>query len=457
MQAFLLISSSNQEDKNIVTLLQHVLSEASTVYPQLSAIRAYALPCSIPQLQDWSYWLATEVIDQWRYQPTTKPSLDTVIAKLGLAPIDNGEMSPLLATLNSGIAGTSLSAELAAQITSLRHQYAQVKLSPTEVQAWLDLKMATLSEWFAPPANSASLPLETPTCLMQIEANADSQRAKIGLHLQEVLLTSRQSGLHYTLDFLKVLGEKLTSIYTDYEAQRQSYLRRETSAWRAFYNLSAQLQQRTFSPKRQQENFEAALQGLLKAYTFKLESELYTQACQLVGGLRQAIHLQAVAIVQANAFLVRLKNKFIQQSVSEPMFAPLLKHHLAQQVDLSKLRWEIEGQVGCPITQWGGLSQTQEAVVRQRLLAWLNPLCLEVYAQCYANLMNFEESSATPQPIKVATAQLENDPRILPDHSVEHQATTFSQDDFLQATHNWPQNPEWINDKREEDRDSINP
>lgn len=457
MQAFLLISTSSQEDENTITLLQQVLSEASTVYPQLSAIRSYPLPCSIAQLQDWSYWLATEVIDQWRYQPTTKPSLDSVITKLGLTPTDNSEMSPLLAALNSGIAGTSLSSELAAQITSLRHQYAQVKLPPTELQAWLDLKVATVSEWFALPAESAALPLETPTCLMQIEANADSQRAKIGLHLQEVLLTSRQSGLHYTLDFLKVLGEKLTSIYTDYEAQRQSYLRRETSAWRAFYNLSAQLQQRTFSPKRQQENFEAALQGLLKAYTFKLESELYTQACQLVGGLRQAIHLQAVAIVQANAFLVRLKNKFIQPGVGEPMFAPLLKHHLTQQVDLSKLRWEIEGHVGCPITQWGGLSQTQEAIVRQRLLAWLNPLCLEVYAQCYANLMNFEEFEVTLQAIKGASAQLETGSRILSDPSLEHQTIAFSQDGFLQTTQNWQQSPEWINDAREEDRDSINP
>jgi hypothetical protein len=417
VQAILLISNSKQEDKSTIAVVNQVLSEASTAYPQLSSVRSCPLPLPIAKLQAWSCWLGAEVIEQWRYQPATETSVDAVLAKLSLIQPENQDSYALLTALNSGSAGTTLTSELATQITSIRHRYRQQKLSHADLQRWLELEIAAISTWFTEQPKTASLPTGTLTCLMQVQANADALREKMQLHLQEVLVAMRQSGLQVTLQLFKALGERLTGLYQFYEARRQTSLQREGSAWRAFYNLNAQLQQHTFLSRRRKVDVDAVLQGLLKAYSFKLEAEICTQACQLVGAIKQELHVQSTAMVQANTFLAQIQDRFSQQSGGEPLFAPLLKGYLTQRIDLSRLRREIEGMVGCSITQWGKLRQNQEALVRQQILARLTPLCLEVYAQCYANLIG-QNPEAQAEPAALQPAELPTDTKLLPGRSL---------------------------------------
>jgi hypothetical protein len=389
VENILFIVSSSKEDTGTAQLVRRVLYESSDTYPQLSNIRFFQVPLQRRRLQDWSCWLAVEVVDQWLHFPSAGISVDVVMARLGLAESEN-KISTLLVALTAGSAGTSVSSELLSRINSIRDRYSQLNYSYTDLQQWLEQENIELSNWFSPPPKTVSLQNAALIGLGRVQFNAEALRIKTRLHLKEALASWRQAGLHSTLQFLQALGERLTQIYGGYDRQRQIYKSKEDSAWRAFNNLRTQLQQSSFLSKKRPVTFDVVLHGLLKAYSFKLEAEVYNQACQIVGRLRQEIHLLAFEFLQANDFLNSLKDQFIQNSPSEPFLAPLLKQSLTQRLDSVKFRHEIEGVLRCPLHHWGGLRQSQEAIIRQQILARLNPLCLEVYAQCYANIMSLQ-------------------------------------------------------------------
>jgi len=205
----------------------------------------------------------------------------------------------------------------------------------------------------------------------------------------------RHSGSRSVLKLLKKLGETLTSICANYEAKRQNCLRREGAAWRAYYSLSAQLENRSLIPRRRKVEREALLQAISKASSFKLEAEIYTLASQVVGSLRQQTHVHAVSVAQVDALLGSLQSFFIKRCPTEPIFAPILKQYLAERVDISKLRRKIEVLVGCSLNQWGSLKSAQQTVLREQILAQIRPLCLEIYAECYHWLIDLSPELKT--------------------------------------------------------------
>jgi hypothetical protein len=389
VEDILFIISSSQEDGGTAQVVRRVLSESSRTYPQLANVRSVQISLQRSRLQNWSCWLAVEVVDQWLNFTSTGSSVDAVMANLGLAESEN-KPSNLLAALGAGVAGVSVASELQWHINSMRDQYNQLNYSHAELQQWLEQKNIELSDWFASTPQH-SVPHNLPhTGLDRVQFNAEAVNIKTRLYFKEALVSWRQAGLHLTLEFLQALGERLTTLYADYDKQRQTYKIKEDSAWRAFNNLSTQLQQRSFISRKRAITFDAVLQGLLKAYSFKLEAEVYSQACQIVGKLRQEVYLLAFDFVQANDFLKRLKDEFRQNSSSEPFFAPLLKQSLTQRLDSIKFRREIESVLGTPLNRWGSLRQSQEAIIRQQIFTQLNPLCLEVYANCYSNLISLQ-------------------------------------------------------------------
>jgi hypothetical protein len=98
----------------------------------------------------------------------------------------------------------------------------------------------------------------------------------------------------------------------------------------------------------------------------------------------------AVELVQANDFLTRLREELTQSISSEPFFAPLLKQSLAQRLEPIKFRREIECALGYPLNHWGKLRRSQEATLRQQILSQLNPICLEIYAHCYIEIIDMK-------------------------------------------------------------------
>ena len=406
MEEGLFIVSTGQSAIETARLAQRVLSSASNTYPQLANIRHLQVPLQRSKLQDWSTWLAVEVVDQWLDYSYMGVSVDLALSKLGLATLEN-QSSVLLSTLNTGEPGISLTAELSSRINAVRYRYSHEKVLQTNWQQLLEQENIALSQWFSPPQKSAS-DSSTRVGWERVQFNAEALQIKNQLYLKKVILSWRQAGLQTTLRFLQDLGERLTYVYSRYDRQRQIFSRKESSAWRAFNNLSAKLQrqgsiQGHFQADKRQVTFDVVLQALLKAYTFKLEAEIYGQACQLVGRLRQETHLLAFEFVQSSAFLGNLKSEFMQSNLEEPFFAPLLMQSLTQNLDSLKLRRQIEAIVSCPAYLWSSLRRPQKLMIRQQILAQLYPLCLEVYTQCYASLMSLQ---LPEEPIEQSSSHL---------------------------------------------------
>ncbi len=384
-EAVLLTSSSTQEGESPTAFVKRLLADLRADYPQLGQIQLSSIPIPLTKLDAWSYWLAAEMIEQWRNLPAKGTAVEEVIAEFGLVRLE-GEEIPLFDQLDQGEEKASISAELAMRIAGIRHRYSQWQLFHPDVQQWLKQEMETLSNWFNQLPIPDSSPAGSERCLAQLRVNAKAIQSKARLQLKEKLLPLRQAGSRSALEFLKNLGERLTHIYEDYETQLQQCFKQENSAWRAFNSLSAQLQQRTFLPRRQPVEIEAILQALFKAHQFKLDVEMYTQACQIVGGLRQQIYLYAAEIVQADALLSRMRAELLLNCPHEPVFGPVLKKSLATRVDGLKLLRGIERLVGCPLNQCGKLRSGQQALIQRQMLAHLRPLCLEVYARGYAEI-----------------------------------------------------------------------
>lgn len=275
------IVSLGEKSEDTIALVRRLISEASSSYPQLSKLNFLPIPLPIPQLETWTYWLAAEAVGRWRDISVESISVEAIASEIGL--VNTETTYPLISALDKTALGTSLSAELAARLQLLYKQQNQRQLPISSLHKWLEQEVAGLSDWFTPPPQK----IDTSSifssnagagCLSQLNTNAVALRSKSRLQLQEFFVPLRHSGSRSVLKLLKNLGETLTSICANYEAKRQNCLRREGAAWRAYYSLSAQLENRSLIPRRRKVEREALLQAISKASSFKLEAEIYTLA-----------------------------------------------------------------------------------------------------------------------------------------------------------------------------------
>lgn len=395
-KAVALVSLGGRSEETIA-LVCRLISEASVNYPQLSELNVLPLPLPIPQLETWTNLLAAQVVGKWRDIAVESISPEAIVSELGI--LNDGTTDYLISALDKTATGTSLSVELAARLLSICEQQNYRHLPNSKLHKWLEQEVASLSDWFTPPPQKKDAFLASEPgygCISQLQNNAATIRSKYRLQLQEFFVTLRHSGPRAVLKFLKNLGETLTNICAKYEEKRQNCLRREGAAWRAYYSLSAQLENRSLIPQRRKVERESLLQAINKASNFKLEAEIYTVAGQVVGSLRQQTHIQAVAMAQADALLGDLQSFLLKRCTTEPIFAPILNRYLAERVDISKLRRKIEVLVGCSLNQWGSLKSAQQVVLREQILAQIRPLCLEIYAECYRSLINLSPEIQIP-------------------------------------------------------------
>lgn len=186
------------------------------------------------------------------------------------------------------------------------------------------------------------------------------------------------------------LIETFDGIRANYEAGRQDSLRRESSAWRAYYNLNPQIEERSWIFTRDRLDWQAILSALATAYNFKLKAEIYTQSAQLVGELTRQTRLYADWVQQSDVLLARMQAYFSDRGAVESLFLPLLKSFLAERVNKIQLRGEIENWVGYKCDRWQTLESSQITALSERILSEIRPLCLEVYAECCRSILNLE-------------------------------------------------------------------
>jgi hypothetical protein len=390
-EAIALISLGGKEE-SIFSLVQSLVSEASVKYPQLSHLRFVHVPLPIAKLESWSYYLAAQLVAQWRELPLTKHSVD-VVRELGLSNAESRDS--FFTALNGTTLSTPLTTQLTVRIESLKQPRQQQRVS--EQRLWLERETTQLAQWFTSPTEENS-------CSAQLQFNVIALRTKILGQLQGYFDQMQLVGSRSLLMWLNSLSESFDGIRANYEAQRQDSLRRESSAWRAYYNLNPQIEGNWRLFDRDRLDWQAILSALTTAYNFKLKAEIYTQAAQLVGELAQKTRLYANSVQDIDALFARMQNYFSDRGAVESLFLPLLKNFLAERVNIMQLRAEIENWAGCQCDRWHTLESSHTTALREQILLRIRPLCLEVYAECCRCVLNLEftnrqERTAPSEPI----------------------------------------------------------
>ncbi len=335
------------------------------------------------RLESWTCWLAAEMIAQWRELPVENLSVAAITDELGLTSAES--IAPLLTAL-CRTATDTLSEELSLRVQALHERLQQKKLQPYSRQReWWEEEVAGLAKWFTqltPTSLPSQFPVATCGCLAQLHSNTLVLRTLNRTKLRKRLARLWQAGPQSVLKKLRSLSEVLQNVQTNYETQRQDCLRRESSAWQAYYTLSVKLAARNWLLSGRNTDWEAALRALAVAYKFKLEAEVYTQASQLVGELVQQRRAYTAQVAQTDAMLASLQGWFTERCGTKPIFIPLLRDYLAERVNPVQMRRELEGWAGHSLNQWGISESVQIDALREQLLSRLRPLSLEIYTEC---------------------------------------------------------------------------
>lgn len=402
-QAIALINL-NAAEENFM-FLSHLIAEASDRYPQLSQLQCERISLPISKLEGWSYWLAAQIVEQWRNLPVAaESSVAKAIAALGLS--STGSKFPLVATLDQTTTDTSLTQQLAVRVKALDKQQRQ-KRSFSSQQQWLDQEIAKLAKWFNQPlAAIATTPLSSVAesgGMAQLQFNVLTLRSRLQQQLPTSLPQLPHAGSQAILSWLSAFGKALAEIQAVDEVQRQDNLQRESSAWRAYYKLRTLLPRHRQWSNPKQLDWEVVIRAPAKALNFRLQGELHGYAAQLVNELAEHTQQAATTVAQIDTVLADLQTWFNHRSSVESIFLPLLSNTLNLRVNPAQILSQLESEVGCPLQQWNTLDASQIAVLRQQLLTKTQPLCLEIYTECCRSLLNLDLTTCQTQTINSAT------------------------------------------------------
>lgn len=382
LDRIILIGLSAKEEES-VALIRRLLSDASASYPQLAQLQVVDVPLPVFAPPEQIAWLAAMLVGKWRDLPIVEDSVDAVISAIGLGEAESGS---LLSALDATTTDTVFTFELVVRIQAIRERQNKLKLNPARLPEWLEQQAAELAAWFALPSDTSS---DAPAggCLAQLQVNLLALRSKLLDQLEQYFTRLRYSGSRPLLEWLALLAEALEHIRADYESRRQDCLRCEGSAWRAYYKLSVPGGERVWGWPDLRIDWEAAVRALAAVYDFKIKVQLYTHAAQLVGELLQRTRLYTTSLTQTDLKLAELQVCFTERGPDEPLFAPLLRNYLTR-LDVSRLRSEFEDWADCKLERWSAMNGVQTEALCTQMLLRMQPLCLELYAECCRALLD---------------------------------------------------------------------
>ena len=94
------IVSLGAKSAETIALVQRLISEAASGnYPQLAELNFLPIPLPIPQLENWTYWLAAQLVNKWRDISVENITVEAIASELGL--LDRDSNCPLISAINS--------------------------------------------------------------------------------------------------------------------------------------------------------------------------------------------------------------------------------------------------------------------------------------------------------------------------------------------------------------------
>lgn len=318
----------------------------------------------------WVYWLAGDIVSQWRTLPIESWSLATVFD--GLNPeISCAESLLLTALAQSKVDNGSFLIELDADYQEIYQQQFKY-FTNTQVLKWLIPLTATLTDY---------LTKRTQNCLSQLSNNVDNLKTQVHQKLQIYFYLLRAAGTKTAFACSDCLSVQLQSLIKEYEWQWQECLYKSNASKHSFENLSAQISQWWQISKQQKA--DSMLNALLLTYKFQLEGQIYNAACQLLKELESQTQQHILMLADVDLCLADLQSWYWQQYPLEPLPTEFLKHYLSPRLNPRQFLEEIEQWAGVTKEQWASLENNELSQLRSEIILRLQPECLQFYTECF--------------------------------------------------------------------------
>ena len=320
------------------------------------------------------YWLAADLVSQWRTQPAEICDIATVFQELDpQLKLDSSDFTLANSLLLNSLARSHTS--YASFLTDIAQSYQN-----NFQERFNDISNKGVIKRLIPATAALTKFLieSTQKCEQQLEANFELVATKAHQNIEILFCILKDSGTDVAIDYLVSMVQEIENLIKDYEVRSLEYDYLIQSSKQSFRNLSSQLSQ-WWQPDKKGKA-DSALNALFLDYKLQLESQLYNVARQVLRVIKEKIEQYVNSLSTVDRWLSELQGYFSLQYPLEPVNPSLLRD-LSERIDPITFKSQIESWAELPLYEWSTLDETRTMHLKEQILIQVQHVCWSYYTE----------------------------------------------------------------------------
>lgn len=320
------------------------------------------------------YWLAADLVSQWRSLPAERWDLSTIFQDLNPERTENlPEFNFTSSLLLNSLANSKINCS--SLVVNLEKNYREFfsnqfnYFNSNNVTVWLVPATVDVTKFLIE---------STQKCLQQLEDNFELITTQAHQKLELHFLFLQSFGTDAAIESLLFLIQELEVLIKNYSSYSQEYESLIESSKQSFRNLSSQLSKWWIANKKHKAS--SALNALFLSYKLQLEVQINNAGHQLLIILKERIEKYIDSLSTIDRWLSELQGWFSLQYPLEPINPSLLRD-LTYRIDPMIFKEEIEKWAKLPLCEWNTLNEAQNFQLKEQILIRLQQVCWEHYTE----------------------------------------------------------------------------
>lgn len=234
---------------------------------------------------------------------------------------------------------------------------------------------------------------------LTIGTNLLSLRKELGNKFDELSSFWKKASLQCSLDFFEELNSFLLSFEQEYQESREKCLDKENGFLRTYKNHLSAIKHKEHRDDldKLHKSFTLAQKSLLNLYKFKIKTEAYSLAIQLLKNLIDSTQTYIYVISECYQFLTEIRaNVLVMTDLEEEnnLFLSLVAGRILSLVNMDDLRLKVEKKLGRSLPNWKNYGGITKNDVQNAILEEAKPIakkaCSSIYQQLKREADSFE-------------------------------------------------------------------
>lgn len=342
-------------------------SLVNSSYQKLStAINTTSVELAIanPLVEAWVYWLAADVVSQWRSLPAEEYSLESIFEELN--PELDGEKSNLFNALTKTKNNNSFLEELDKEVEK-NYQLPFHYFTNRGIVNCLLPSTERLTNYLTTFLSN---------CLEQLKDNFDDLQPQLHQKQQAYFYLLKTAGTKITLNYLENLSREYNLLLKRCQLKLQENSDKTNDCKKSFEILSAQVFQWWEFSK--QKKAEAVLNALLLSYKYQLLTRVYNVVCELLTQLESQLEQHILIVREVDYYLELLQTSYLKGYALDAVTDNFLKCYLSPKVNVQEVEKWLDSKYN-----FIKLNDNELLHLKQEILIHLKPYCFDFYTECF--------------------------------------------------------------------------